>query len=318
VLKIIEAAFNYLTVLLRVVINKPDVVHFQWFPLLDYVSVEVLFVRLLGLLSSKTKLVLTVHNVYPHNFTTSQKQSYRKRFISISRLVDLVIVHTNDTKCQVMKEFLLDDAKIRVVHHGVFIPKQFTPSINTYNGGVSFIMYGNMSEYKGVDLFVEAFTLLPESYKKRAHGVIAGVIPNKDMYERLRAESKSLNIEWYPYFLPEQELYEKIDNSNVIVLPYRQISQSGVLLLALYFKRIIITSNLPAFKETLEGFTDDMFFESDNPASLSLLFQKVIDGKIDLERQKEAIKALNIKFSWAKAAEDTIKVYHTLIEQGRI
>lgn len=65
------------------------------------------------------------------------------------------------------------------------------------------------------------------------------------------------NFQWMPYFVAEQKLDYEINESDVIILPYRSISQSGVLLLSLYFKKPIITSDLPSFKETLKGYRDE-------------------------------------------------------------
>ena len=174
-------------------------------------------------------------------------------------------------------------------------------------------MYGNLTDYKGVDLFVEAIKDLPEHYRKRVRGIIAGEMQNKKLCYRLQEESRDLNIEWYPYFLPDKELYEKIDNSNVIVLPYKQISQSGVLLLALYFRRFIITSDLPTFKETLKGFSDDMFFESENTNGLAQLMMRFVDDDFDKEKQMQAIENLNRDYSWNTAAKKMIKIYLMII-----
>ena len=314
VIKVIEILFNYILVLYRVARQKPSIVHFQWFPLLEIISIEPYFVKTMKFFSKRTKMVLTIHNVYPHNSSEKKKKEYRTRFSKLSKVIDGYIVHTVDTKKQVENNFALNKNTVYVVHHGIFVPENFIPNKNIVKDNkVCFIMYGSLSSYKGVDLFVDAFKLLPQVYKDKARGVIAGVFNDKSLYETLRKESESLNIVWYPYFLPEQELYERIDESNVIVLPYRQISQSGVLLLALSFHRFIITSDLPAFKETLKGFSDDMFFNNGNAESLSKLMAKYIDSKIDSNSELHSIERLNQQYSWEKAGEKTIDVYNSLL-----
>lgn len=314
-LKLLELIVNYLVVICYIAWQKPDVVHFQWFPLLEVCSGEHLAVGIMRMISKRTKMVLTIHNVFPHALTEEKKKTYVERFTCINRLMDAFVVHTEETKVEVGREFNISVDRIYVVHHGIFTPENFTPHKNVIdNREVKFIMYGNLSDYKGVDVFVEAIKELPESYQKKIHAVVAGEMQNKALCKKLQQDSQGLNIEWFPYFLPEQELYDKIDNSNVIVLPYKHISQSGVLLLALSFNRYIITSDLPTFKETLHGFTDDMFFESENPHELAKLMMRYVDGKVETEKQTKVIEVLNSMFSWDLAADKTVTLYRKTIE----
>ena len=266
-------------------------------------------------LSPNLKIVLTIHNVYPHDSTNEKRQKYNIRFKRISKYIDGYVVHTENTKKEVIKEFDIEDNLIYVIHHGIFEPKDFYPSVNTIKGGrIRFIIYGNLTNYKGVDIFVEAIKLLPDRYRKKMHAIVAGRISDAKLLNWLEDNCDNLNIDIYPHFIPEKELYSYIDSSNVIVLPYRQISQSGVLLLALSFKRSIITSDLPTFKETLKGFTDDMFFESENAQSLANLMIRYIDGDLEVSAQLNTIEMLNSMYSWSKAAEDTLSVYNRLTE----
>ena len=315
-LKLCELIYNYLFVMLKVFRDNPDVIHFQWFPLLDALSTERYVVKLMQFCSPQTKMILTIHNVYPHDFSEDKKRSYASRFKKMSLLIDGFIVHTKKTKRDVVEEFGINEDSIYVVHHGIFEPKGYNVMCSKPTGSkLNLIMYGIMSQYKGVDLLVDAVSILPEEYKKRLEVVIAGSFTDKELYERLIKKGMNLPIKWYPYFLSDEELYKRIDDSDAIVIPYRQISQSGVLLLALYFNKYIITSDLPSFKETLAGFSDDMFFESGSYTSLADLIKKYIDKKVDTNNEKKVIEALNQQYSWGKAAGKSIQVYEKLMQQ---
>lgn len=313
-IKFIELIINYIYILYYIFTRKPDVVHFQWFPLLEICSGENLVLKIVRILSGHSQIVYTIHNLFPHELSIEKRSIYVDRFKRIAALIDTFIVHTEKTKKEVSVNFNISEEIIHIVHHGIFIPHGYYPCPNKIeNQETIFIMYGNLTDYKGVDLFVEAIKDLPEHYRKRVRGIIAGEMQNKKLCYRLQEESRDLNIEWYPYFLPDKELYEKIDNSNVIVLPYKQISQSGVLLLALYFRRFIITSDLPTFKETLKGFSDDMFFESENTNGLAQLMMRFVDDDFDKEKQMQAIENLNRDYSWNTAAKKMIKIYLMII-----
>lgn len=314
IIKLFEVLINYIIVVWNVYRKTPDILHFQWFPLLEITSIESIFVSMIKRASPNTKLLLTIHNVYPHGFTDNKKEQYIIRFNKIAELVDGFIVHTKRTKDEVCADFKVNCNRVFVIHHGIFIPEGYEPHTNKFNEGcVNFIIFGNLSKYKGIDIFIDAIKQLPVECQNRMHAVIAGEIQDKALCEKLQQECSGLNVEWFTYFLPEKELYERIEAANVIVLPYRQISQSGVLLLALSFRRLVLTSDLPSFKETLQGFSEDMFFETGNPKGLAQLMMRYIDGKVDAEKQMRAIERLNHEYSWEKAAEMTINAYKQTI-----
>ena len=99
-------------------------------------------------------------------------------------------------------------------------------------------------------------------------------------------------------------------DSDVLVFPYRNISQSGALLLALAFGKLMIVSKLPSFIETLEGFPEDSFVDVNSVESL----QKAIISHIDKEdtAYKQIISFLQQKYSWENSAKKAIELYNSL------
>ena len=163
-------------------------------------------------------------------------------------------------------------------------------------------MYGNQSTYKGTDVFVQALSLLPQEYKDKVHALVVGKTYSNYLNE-LKEKKQNANIEFIPEFVSDENLYKYIADSDIIVLPYREISQSGVLLLALSTKRLIITSDIPSFKETLAGMGEDTFFENGNAENLSKLIVKYADGLVDEKKQLDIIESLEAKYSWENIAE---------------
>ena len=163
-------------------------------------------------------------------------------------------------------------------------------------------MYGNQSTYKGTDVFVKALSSLPHEYKDKVHALVVGKTYSHYLNE-LKEKKQNANIEFIPEYVSDEDLYKYIAVSDIIVLPYREISQSGVLLLALSTKRLIITSDIPSFKETLVGMGEDTFFENGNAASLSKLIKKYADGLVDENKQLDIIESLEAKYSWENIAE---------------
>lgn len=311
VVKAIEGLLNYVYLLFLCIKRKPDVLHFQWFPFMEVCSVDIIFVKILRALRHDLKLVLTVHNVFPHNLSMQRKRRYKERFMKMSNVVDHYIAHTESSKDEIAREFGLSSDRIDVVPHGIFTP-DFQPKDNVnISDEYKIIMYGNNLPYKGADILLDAVQLLPEELKKKIKVTIVGATSN-DFLELLKEKSDGLHVSFNPTFVPDDELYTLIDEADYIALPYKRITQSGVLLLALYFRKPLLISDLPSFVDTLHGFTSDMFFKSEDAASLKDLIQRHIEGKVDTTIQKKAIEELNELYSWHNSAIKTIEVYNTL------
>ena len=132
--------------------------------------------------------------------------------------------------------------------------------------------------------------------------------------DELKKKDVDSVITWKAYFLSDEELYHEINAADLIVLPYRAISQSGVLLLSIYFGKLIICSDLPSFKETMQGEEDDsldndLFFKNEDADSLRNLIVRYIDGKVDEEAVRKRVNHIKSLNSWQSAAKATIKVY---------
>lgn len=309
-LKAFEGIINYIFLCFVCLFKRPDIVHFQWLPFLEVTSVERCFIRIMKWFSSKTRFVLTIHNVYPHNVNDKAKEKYCSRFKRVASCFNNFIVHTDITKKEVIDDFGLDDKKVSIVHHGIFIPKDYVSSLWKKKVGEKWnlIMYGNQSYYKGTDVLIEALKYLSEDIKSKIKLTICGDI-QKSYYEQLKSVETGVELKWIPSFVESKKLYSMIDEADIILLPYREISQSGVLLLALYFKRPIIASNLPSFRETLSGFTDEMFCEAGDPISLANVISCFIKGNVDINKQLALINELNIKYSWQESAKMTFVTY---------
>lgn len=309
--KAIECLLNYFWLLIVFFIKKPDVIHFQWLPFMEFCGIDVFYISLIRFLFPSLRIVLTIHNVYPHDIGEKEKIEYRVRFYRLRKNISHYIVHTENTKQEIINQFEIDNKSISVIAHGIFCP-DLTSKKSCYPKSGKIIMYGNNLPYKGADILLDSIHLLPKEEKETVFIEIVGATKS-DYYEKLKSEAIGLNVHFIPTFIPDKELYQLIQQSDYIALPYRRISQSGVLLLALSFRKPLLVADLPSFKETLQGFTDDMFFEANNAESLSQLILRHLRKEINLNKQFSAIDHLNELYSWKNSAEATVKLYSSLL-----
>lgn len=308
VIKAWESIINYIKISSFIANEKPNVLHLQWLPFIEFCSIEHVILKYIKRVHPSLCVVLTIHNTYPHN--CSFKVKYRNRFLKITSLIDKFVVHTQSTLKEISNEFHIDPLKIHVIKHGVFVPKSIPQRERTDNK-TRLLLFGYQSLYKGTDLLIDAVNILGPKFKNRLEVRIIGKMSSELL-------NKFHNVDYNLYvrdeYVSDEALYEEIVNSDLLIYPYRAISQSGALLLGLYFNKIIITSNLPSFIETLESYPPEMFFKAGNAISLSEVIKLYLnsdeDFKSNLHDILTKIKQLN---SWDSAAHDTIKLYNDLI-----
>ena len=312
-LKAFEGLINYLYLIIYSICIKADIIHMEFLPFLDFCSIENAILGFYKFLCPHKKFVLTIHDVYPHNIGFKQKPTYKARFVRIKKYFDEFVVHTYSCKNEVIDNYDINPSLINVIYHGVFIPSNYVRTVpSNSRGKYNIIVYGSQSYYKGTDILLDSIQYLDKSDQDKVHVTIAGNTP--DVYlSQLKQIDKGYDVSYYPTYLPDQELYRLIDESEAICLPYRDISQSGVLLLALYFRKVLIPSDLPSFKETLDGFEDSWFFEADNPISLASLIKSHLNGKIDSPQMVSIIEELNKRYSWKESAKTTINLYSRIL-----
>lgn len=304
--KCMRVLLNYILVFLHLIFHRYDVVHIQWLPFVKHISIEYIFLRLYKAAAPKAKFVFTMHNMFPHD--CKNKSAYQRRFNHHIKYFDAFIVHTQQSQSDFHQIYGVPLDRIFVVWIGMFEAdlSVCTPLPDTDKFRI--VHFGNLTPYKGTDVLLNALQQLPNNYKNQLEIILLGVIQGGYKQE-LISISEGLNIKWFPYSVSDSMLWSHLHVADLIVFPYRAISQSGALLLGLFFEKRLLTSDLPAFKETLEGFHDHWFFKSEDVQDLADKIVKHIDGVIPQNGMFGIIKTLKQKYSWEQSAKDTIAVY---------
>lgn len=131
---------------------------------------------------------------------------------------------------------------------------------------VNLLFFGNLNVNKGVDILMEAYNRLPADVVAKANLIIAG----KDFDGVCRQHQIKDDREAHLIFrhVNDDELIHIYKNADVICQPYRKTSQSGILEMAFYFKKPVLTTDVPYFRKTLGEFPS---------------FGEVVSGEITVE-----------------------------------
>ena len=186
--------------------------------------------------------------------------SHLKRFFKgiYSSRVKCAIVHSERTK-QFLDKFGYTGCRLFVPHFRYAFSKNY----KIENVGqdiiksvavdkINILFFGNINYNKGVDILIDSVNQLGQQLADKINVIIAG----KDFDGTCYAvkPKQMTHVNFILRHIEDDELTFLYNNIQYVALPYSKTSQSGVLEMDFYFKKSIIASNIPYFKETLLKF----------------------------------------------------------------
>ena len=114
-------------------------------------------------------------------------------------------------------------------------------------------------------------------------------------------------------YVSDEILVNYFNNCNLVVLPYKVIYQSGVLLKCLSFKRAVLCSDLPPFKEIIIDNYNGFLFSNNNVLSLSDKLLNIINTANNLEIiEKNGFDLIETKYNWDNIGFEYSKIYSSI------
>ena len=274
--------------------ESADVVHLQW------LSVQPLDVRLLP---RRPPVVLTAHDVLPREPRPGQLRAQRRLYDR----VDAIVVHSHHGRERLVADLGVDPEKVDVVPHGAFehLARQerempLPDELATVEGPVV-LCFGLLRPYKGVDVLLEAW--------RGIGGAELWVVGMPRMpLGPLRARATP-GVRFLPRFVTDPEIPAFFRRADLVVLPYREIDQSGVLFTALAFGKPLLLSNVGGFPEIAGAGAAELVASGDAPA-LHLALKRLLGDPARRERLASGARAAAAgPYSWDEAARRTLRVY---------
>lgn len=276
----------------------PRLIHFQWTVIPAFDTACILALR------RRFPIVVTVHDAVPYN---GEKMPFLQRFAVDAplRFADRVIVHTRSAQELVARRGVPLE-KIAIVPHGplrlAHEPKEPLPERT--DARYTFVTFGEMKPYKGIDVLLEAVAALPEAVRQRARFVIAGR-PRLDLSaleRRVRELAIEDAIEFIPRRLADEEIFSLFHSADSFVFPYRQIDASGVYFLSQSMPKWTIASQVGIFAEDLdEGHSGRLVPPGDAEALAAALSEAI--------EERPAVPVAARDLEWRSIGKRTLRVY---------
>ena len=159
----------------------------------------------------------------------------------------------------------------------LFLIKNDFKIVNTSNKDqnelITFLFFGKIYYYKGLDILIKAGNILASRHTNFKI-IIAGYCDDFTEYEK-QIENKDF-YELKIRYLSKEETQEVMMKADILVLPYRQVTQSGPLMMAFNFGIIPLASDLNGFQELIENGHNGFLFKNNSVDDLVKVMEEII------------------------------------------
>jgi len=203
-------------------------------------------------LKKHCKVVTLIHNAIPH-----EPRFFDKPMASLLfRQSDGFIVMSENVKNDLQQ--LTPGAKYLLSPHPLYdhFGKKVSREEACRELGISpekknILFFGLIRDYKGLDLLIEAFSHLDDNYQLLIAGECYGSF---EKYQRqIAALPDPSRVALHNRYVQDNELPVFFSASDVLALPYRSATQSGVVSVAYHFDVPMISTPVGDFRQTIAG-----------------------------------------------------------------
>ena len=280
----------------------------------------MLYYRALG-----KRVVLTAHNVNAGKRDTNDTLLNRLTLKVQYRLCDRVFVHTPLMKQQLVDEFSVKSDAVTVIPYGInnAVPETaLTRDEARQQFGIgprdkTILCFGAIAPYKGLEYLVTAFERLLAGGGEYRLIVAGQPKPGAAEYwrglaARLAPHVNSGRAITHARFIADSEAERYFKAADVLVLPYREIFQSGMLFFGYSFGLPVIATDVGSLRDDIVEGQTGFVCRPEDPSALVAALESYFSSDLfaNLDLRRPAIKAFAEEHhSWETVAQITRDVY---------
>lgn len=299
-------------------VGSVDVLHFHWLQY-HYINVSKLkadfflvFLFSLKLIVAKLigyKIVWTAHNIQSHENICPKTDKFLVGLMLV--LCNAVICH-----CEYAKREL---QKIRQCGDKIFVSR-LPNFIGIYSNetdkaaarkalGIEskefvYLFLGEIRAYKGLEDLIEAFKISADTTSLL---LIAGkAMFAKDKIKLDKLSDQNGRIKMHAEFIADDNLQNYLHSADIVVFPFRSITMSSSLLLAMSFSKPVIAPKLGGIPEYVDS-SCGILYDPNEPDALTKVFGSV-DKEACANLGYQALQRVS-PWTWEKLSQEMACVY---------
>jgi glycosyltransferase involved in cell wall biosynthesis len=281
---------------------RPNVIHFN----------NEIYFNHFYLFFWRKKTLISIHDPFPHSGDEKKANTSVKKFY---RWINCFLIKYHLLYNRVMaKDYACD----RKIHENRIITSTLGPyhyfaknNLETYLPSIDFLFFGRICKYKGLDILLHSFRDLLRLYPEAKLCIAGSGVFDFDINECKIPQENLLILN---RFIDPTELAELIRKSKFVVCPYRDATQSGVVMTAYAFLKPVIATKVGAIPHSVIDGETGILVEANSVESLLAGLLKAIRGDLSQEIAQEKIKTVfhDGSNSWRAIASNLKEKYMEL------
>lgn len=209
------------------------------------------------------------------------------------------------------------DAKYAIQPHPLYAhfgekleKEQAEDMLGIRHGLKNILFFGLIREYKGLDILLEAFKLLPEGYQLIVAGEPYGSFePYQRIIDSCGAKDR---IKVITEYIKDSEVKKYFSAADVSVLPYRSATQSGISSISYHFDLPMIVTNVGGLKETIGDRGTGLVVSNADPELIASEIEHYFSDSSLRAQLVDNIRKEKDRLSWERFCSDLLSFAETL------
>jgi len=245
------------------------------------------------------------HNVIPHERRFGDNVLTRWAL----RVADFFVVQSKTVENDLLS--LLPTAKYQHIPHplydvyGELLEKQVARDKLAIHSDKVLLFFGYIRAYKGLHLLIHA---MPEILRKVTTKllVVGEFYEDQDKYRTLIDDlGLTSHVIIEANFVPNEQVHQYFSAADVVVLPYKSATQSGIVQIAYHFNKPCIVTNVGGLAEVVLQNETGFVVEPDDPVAIANAVVRFYTENCEI-RFAAAINREKHKYSWDKLVDAII------------
>lgn len=279
----------------------PDIIHYQkghlWFNLT------------LPLLS-RYLLVMSIHDPKHHTGDKSSGVTPQAILNLAYRRADRVIAHNQQMKQAITIELRIPEERIDVVPLVERGGLELRPGVEEVDNLV--LCFGRIWKYKGLEYFIRAEPLVTAEIPD-AKFMIAGRGEDFGYYEQMLVNPHNFIV--HNEFVSYEKRAELFERASLVVLPYIEATQSGVIPVAYTHAKPVIATRVGGLPSQVDdGYTGYLVPPCDEKALAEKIIHLLQDKKLRRQMGRNGRAKLEREWSAEVVARQTVLVYERAVQ----
>ncbi|MGF1479784.1 MAG: glycosyltransferase family 4 protein [Cyanophyceae cyanobacterium] len=268
---------------------------------------------MLPVIKAHTQYLFTLHDATPHPGDNGGIGRFRQWLFSQDiRAADHIITLTKHVQTQLQQVYRYPASKSSVIPHGVFNYGSSSSRRTLPNREINLLFFGRILPYKGLSLLLAAFQRLKDEFPQ-----LRLTIAGAGSLSAYAAALTDPHIQVDNRHIPEADIAEIFAQADLLVAPYREASQSGVVTIAMGAGVPVVATPVGGLKEQVIHQQTGLLTQAVSAEAIAeAIRQFILNPQLYEACSRQALQQVHRTMAWSTIGAQVTSIIQALATQA--